>query len=148
MEYKIKKPKLIITLIANSVLLLAFINMWRLRIAPPLDYIYLILSIVALFMIIVTIARFAAKPYDLRLHPGKIYVKNREVDSTKIRAVLIRGYFNPMIGIQLANRRMVPVGLYFRFIGREREDHAIRDLKQWAKEHDVPVVHRYFWTWF
>lgn len=107
-----------------------------------LDVLYLwtriFVIILCLSMIVITIIRMCAKPFTLKIHEDSLFIKDRNLKASDIKEIRVQGYFKPLIGIIPVGRRLTPVNLAFRFFSEE-EDRAIKELTEWANNHDVKM---------
>lgn len=107
-----------------------------------LDVIYLwtriLVIILCLSTVVITIIRMCAKPFTLKIQDDSLYIKDRNLKASDIKEIRVQGYFKPLIGIIPVGKRVTPMNLAFRFFSNE-EDQAIKELTEWASQHDVKV---------
>lgn len=95
---------------------------------------------ILLFMFIFGTALYRAlsKPFELEVGDTYIKVKNRQVSKDDIRRIRVQGYFNPIIGIELKGKRLIPMDLCFQF--NDNEDEVMPVIREWCDEHQIPVI--------
>ncbi|ULO05362.1 hypothetical protein H1230_19945 [Paenibacillus sp. 19GGS1-52] len=84
------------------------------------------------------------KQTELCLSNERIILNGNIINSRDIKVIMIKGYFKPVIGILPYRRKIVPLGMAFRY--SMYEDRGISDLKSWAKMNNVKMVNKSFQT--
>ncbi|MFD2384606.1 hypothetical protein ACFSWD_26435 [Paenibacillus xanthanilyticus] len=82
---------------------------------------------------------------NLLFDRDQLVIYDRTVRPEDIKAIMIKGYFNPIVGLLPHGKRIVPVEMVFRFTSDE--DKGFADLKNWAERNQVRIVHRSFQRW-
>jgi hypothetical protein len=147
--YHGKRPAEIPAAIAVCVLIFCWIRF--ILIANNSTLIELILAylviVTGLLFIGVSIFRWLtfSQIFAIEMKPEALGIKNSEIPADKIKNIFIKGYFQPVIGIKLKGQMLVSYKHNFRF--SEQEDQAIRELKEWADQHHIEVLHRRFKRW-
>ncbi|WP_144029140.1 hypothetical protein [Paenibacillus rigui] len=85
------------------------------------------------------------KSSNIEYRPEALIVHGKLIRAEDIEMILINGYFKPILGIKLTEKKIVPINLCFRFI--QDEDNAIQELKKWASERNIKVKNKYFVRW-
>ncbi|WP_038594005.1 hypothetical protein [Paenibacillus sp. FSL H7-0357] len=82
---------------------------------------------------------------NIELIPGAIILKDLTIEAEKTKAVYIKGYFKPVVGIKPNGNVFVPYKSCFSFA--EKEDQGMKALKAWAEQHQIEVFHKSFKRW-
>lgn len=77
--------------------------------------------------------------------PEGITVNNRFIEARKIKAVFIKGYFKPVIGIKTQGNLFVPYKYCFSIV--QQENQGINELTEWANQRLIKVAHKQFKRW-
>ncbi|MBD2869275.1 hypothetical protein [Paenibacillus arenilitoris] len=107
-----------------------------------LSYLTVGLIVAIVIMLAIAFRRARMKPFEVVCESGRIVVDGRTVEAKGIDAVLVMGYFRPVIGIKPINKKLVPYELSFRFL--EQEDRGIKQMEAWAERHQIQVAHKHF----
>ncbi|TYP73206.1 hypothetical protein [Paenibacillus methanolicus] len=103
-------------------------------------------AILANFVLwIIALVRTSKLGTDLQFDRDQLVIYDRTVRPEDIKTIMIKGYFNPIVGLLPHGKRVVPVAMTFRFTSNE--DRGFADLKDWADRNQVRVVHRSFQRW-
>lgn len=94
-----------------------------------------------LFFRSVTSSRFIG----LELKPESIVLSGEGWDAESIKAVYIKGYFKPVVGLKPKGKLLVPYNCCFCFL--EKEDQGIGELTAWAERNHIKVLHKRFERW-
>lgn len=149
-EHKIRNPSVIGPIISVSIMSILHMRMLVLimqndNMSRTLFYIEIVpLLIFAIWLTCMIIKAFM-KPSVLRIDQEALFVNGHTVEAHQIKMVMVMGYFKPIIGIKLKNKRYVPVHLCFRLM--EDEDRGMKELKTWAEENQILFVHKRFARW-
>lgn len=82
------------------------------------------------------------------INEDSLVVRDRKLKPEDIKEIRIQGYFKPAIGIIPTGKILTPFGLHFRYYMKE-EDNAIKELKEWTKEHGVKIsMNKQIRRWF
>lgn len=146
-KHPVKSPSRIRTIIG----MIAIICSQSILVVRSWDQIgdsYLSLTVILLCLIVLLLAlyrTFFKKPTELCLSDGHIILNGILINPGDIKVIMIRGYFKSDIGILPLRRRIVPLGMAFRY--SRDEDRGIADLKSWAKMNNVKMVNKSFQMW-
>lgn len=144
--YKTKVPPSIPLILAMS--LLIFIQVYSViiinydpdRTVDVVLYWFRIVSTIpAVIVLAVSIARLFKKPSTMQINHDCLYIHKRKLSPEDIKEIRIQGYFKPLIGIIPKGKKVTPIDLCF-CVYPDQEDKAIKELTEWAKEHQVEVV--------
>jgi|GEM_PF-1682814 len=69
-----------------------------------------------------------------------IIVYDSEIKLENINSILVQGYFNPIYGIQLKNKKFVSIKHQFKFAGNQIKHEDA--FTAWAREHNFPLVRK------
>lgn len=81
----------------------------------------------------------------IEIKPEALQIKNTEIEAGKVKKIFIKGYFKPVIAVKPKANLLVPYKYCFCF--SDKEDQGIKDLKEWAEQHQIEVLHRRFTRW-
>lgn len=101
-----------------------------------LSFISLVYILYGLFYWICSLVIQLKKVNHIELHSEKLVLYGKELLPHHIRKIRVSGYFLPAIHI-LPYKGFHIARFPFRF--HKKDDIAIKQLIQWAKQHDVPI---------
>ncbi|MCM3782757.1 hypothetical protein M3231_07210 [Neobacillus mesonae] len=79
------------------------------------------------------------KPVEFQLSADAYCVGKHSVIASDIDSIIISGYFNPSIGLQLTKKKKTPLYLRIKFQDQKQEDQIMKEIKEWAALHQVQV---------
>lgn len=149
MTFKIKKPAGIQIIVSVSLLTVIQLLSIRSNILNEsytyLFYIACILLIFCLIMLVLTIRIILIRPSEMLINTDSIRIEGKTIEAKQIKAVMIMGYFKPVIGIKPIENKIVPMDLCFKFL--EDEDQGIKEITRWAEQNQIKVSYKHFWRW-
>ncbi|OMF30176.1 hypothetical protein BK132_08400 [Paenibacillus sp. FSL H8-0259] len=83
--------------------------------------------------------------FVIEIKPEALQIKNIEIEAGKVKKIFIKGYFKPVIAVKPKANLLVPYKYCFCF--SDKEDQGIKDLKEWAEQHQIEVFHKRFTRW-
>lgn len=81
----------------------------------------------------------------LQINPESLFINGRTLEASQIKMVMVRGYFQPVLGIKPTRNKIVPIHLCFRFV--DDKDKAMKELSTWAEQNHIPFIHKRFSSW-
>ncbi|AIQ42189.1 hypothetical protein MKZ24_17975 [Paenibacillus sp. FSL R7-0297] len=144
-----KRPAEIMATIGTSILMLCWIwFMLQANKSTRLELIMAFLVIgVAVTIIGILIYRLLtfSRAFVIEIKPEVLQIKNTEIEAGKVKKIFIKGYFKPVIAVKPKANLLVPYKYCFCFA--DKEDQGIKDLKDWAEQHQIKVLHKRFTRW-
>ncbi|RAV09765.1 hypothetical protein [Paenibacillus contaminans] len=96
------------------------------------------------FVVVAVTLYWALKPASrIRIGERQLVVNGREIKADEIKEIMVRGYFNPIIGIKPVGKRIVPIKLCFRFL----DEKGMKELADWAERNQVAFSYKHFMSW-
>lgn len=147
--YKGKRPAEIMATIGTSILMLCWI--WFMLQANKSTLLELIMAFlvigVAVTIMGILIYRLLTcrRVFVIEIKPEGLQIKNIEIQAGKVKKIFIKGYFKPVIAVKPKANLLVPYKYCFCFSANE--DQGIKDLKEWADQHQIEVLHKRFTRW-
>lgn len=86
-----------------------------------------------------------SRVFVIEIKPEALQIKNIEIQAGKVKKIFIKGYFKPVIAVKPKANLLVPYKYCFCFSAKE--DQGIEDLKEWADQHQIEVLHKRFTRW-
>lgn len=147
--YKGKRPAEIGMTISFTLLILSWLNLVILfnrsnRFDLFLIYLLIIAGGIIMGIFIYRLLTFS-RVFDIEIKPEALQIKNIEIEAGKVKKIFIKGYFKPVIAVKPKANLLVPYKYCFCFSAKE--DQGIKDLKEWADQHQIEVLHKRFTRW-
>lgn len=79
------------------------------------------------------------KPVAFEVLPDSYRVGPHQFTATEIQFIIVRGYFNPCVGLQLFNKKRTPMYMRIKFQDQKQEDMIMKEIKSMAERHQIPV---------
>lgn len=79
------------------------------------------------------------KPVEFEVLPDSFRVGPNQITASEIQFIIVRGYFNPCIGLQLFNKKRTPMYMRIKFQDQKQEDMIMKEIKAMAERHQIPV---------
>ncbi|SDW10417.1 hypothetical protein [Paenibacillus sp. PDC88] len=79
------------------------------------------------------------KPVEFEVLPDSYRVGPNQITASEIQFIIVRGYFNPCIGLQLFNKKRTPMYMRIKFQDQKQEDMIMKEIKAMAERHQIPV---------
>lgn len=147
--YKGKRPTEIRAKVSMTILMLYWIRFMllvnkfnRLELIMASLVIGVSVTIIGIFIYrLVTCSRV----FSIEIKPEVLQIKNTEIEAGKVKKIFIKGYFKPVIAVKPKANLLVPYKYCFCF--SDKEDQGIKDLKEWADQHQIEVLLKRFTRW-
>lgn len=111
--------------------------------------VYVYIGLIAFYLVVLSLLLYRVctlkRRFRILMLPEAISLKDQHIEAGKIKAILIKGYFNPVIGIKPCGYVFVPYKYCFSFA--EQEDQGIKELTEWANQRQIQVAHKRFARW-
>lgn len=144
-----KRPAEIVVTISFTLLILSWLNLVILFNRSNRFDLFLIYLLIIAGGIIMGILIFrlvtCSRVFSIEIKPEVLQIKNTEIEAGKVKKIFIKGYFKPVIAVKPKANLLVPYKYCFCF--SDKEDQGIKDLKEWADQHQIEVLHKRFTRW-
>ncbi|MDO7908067.1 hypothetical protein Q5741_16770 [Paenibacillus sp. JX-17] len=122
-------------------------NLLRPNFDQPILYIsQIVISTACLLIAATAFIRTRLKPFSVKLSPGLIEVKGKQIQASDIRCIYLSlGDIDPLVGIRPKGTMLPPLNLCYRYVDRSQD--PVSQLHNWCREHRVKLVKRRFARW-
>ena len=79
------------------------------------------------------------KPVEFEVLPDSYRVGSHLFTAPEIQFIIVRGYFNPCVGVQLFNKKRTPLYMRIKFQDQKQEDMIMQEIRAMAELHQIPV---------
>jgi len=144
-KHPIKHPSKSGAVAALGLVILNAVFIFRLLDHVVLTALVVFSVLLCLIVLVFTLYSLTKKATDLQISANNLEINGRFIQANDIKMIMIKGYFNPVIGILPHGKKIVPIQMAFRFA--KDEDKGITDLRNWAGNNQVKMGYRYFQSW-
>ncbi|MGZ9584473.1 hypothetical protein [Paenibacillus marinisediminis] len=143
--FKVKGPSGLVYFAYLGVLMIMYTYISLHGLFRGMTYLFIGLTIINVIVLLIAGLRTLKKPGDIRLGHNTITLMDRIVPVENIDEIIIQGYWKPVVGIRLKGTKILSSNQCCRFL--EREDDALKALRQWANLNQVKISNRPFLRW-